>query len=166
MDEPRRLRLSALLAELAAELQCENDDLTERPASNGTAVVCDRMRLTTAKAWQRASAVRRRIFEHDDSLFADPGWDILLDLYVERVERRSVTVSSACIAANVPTTTGLRWLERLHRRGLITRTPDARDGRKVYIGLTDIAVEKITASIDAAVGSDRKLGLGRLELLQ
>jgi len=37
---------------------------------------------------------------------ADPAWDMLLDLTAARAESRAVSVSSLCIAAGVPTTTG------------------------------------------------------------
>jgi DNA-binding MarR family transcriptional regulator len=165
MDDQFRFRALALVAELAKELNGVEDLVLERAGANGAAAIAGTPRLMTAKAWQRASAIRRRIFDDGDHLFADPGWDILLDLYIEEAEHRSVSVSSACIAAGVPPTTGLRWLDRLQQRGLLTRTPDARDGRKVYIRLTAIALDRISATLDAAVASDRKLGLGRLQPL-
>lgn len=164
MAEAPRTRLRTLLAELANELACEEDRLGDRPAANDAAIHGSAARLATAKAWQRASAVRRRIFDQGDTLFSDPGWDILLDLFVEESQHRAVSVSSACIAAGVPPTTGLRWLERLQRRGLLTRTPDPQDGRKVYIRLTPLALQRITAALDAACEGDRRLGLGRLTL--
>jgi len=155
MDDALRQRLRGLLDELAIELG--SDD-----APPGLAEPDRPSRLATAKAWKKTSALRRRIFDDGDSLFSDPGWDILLDLFIEDAEHRPVSVSSACIAAGVPPTTGLRWLERLQRRGLITRTPDPLDGRKVYIALTDLACERIGAALDAAGESHRKLDLRRL----
>jgi DNA-binding MarR family transcriptional regulator len=163
MDDLSRHRARGLLAELAREL--EGGEETAPLPLPGSPIDGVGRRLATAKAWQRASAVRRRIFEEGESLFSDPGWDILLDLYIEDAEHRSVSVSSACIAAGVPPTTGLRWLDRLQRRGLLTRTPDPQDGRKIYIGLTVLAATRIGASLDAAGEGDRKLGLGRLTLL-
>jgi hypothetical protein len=46
------------------------------------------------------------------ALFADPAWDILLDLAAARIDGRMVAVSSLCIAAAVPATTALRWITR------------------------------------------------------
>lgn len=48
----------------------------------------------------RARRLREQMFSPE--LFADPAWDMLLDLYAARLERRRVSVSSLCIAAAVP----------------------------------------------------------------
>jgi hypothetical protein len=40
-------------------------------------------------------------------LFADPAWDMLLDLYAAEIEEQPVSVTSACIAAAAPATTAL-----------------------------------------------------------
>ena len=71
-------------------------------------------------------------------LFADPCWDMLLDLYVSRKKRlRPVSVSSLCIASAVPATTALRWIDTLVQEGLVVRQPDPRDKRRVLVSLTD-----------------------------
>jgi hypothetical protein len=69
-------------------------------------------------------------------LFADPGWDILLDLYIQEARGKSVNVSSACLAACAPSTTGLRWLAVLEARGLIKTHSDVKDKRVRYLSLT------------------------------
>lgn len=50
-------------------------------------------------------------------LFADPAWDMLLDLYAAELEDQPVSVSSLCIAAAVAPTTALRWIARMRRTG-------------------------------------------------
>lgn len=82
-----------------------------------------------------ARAARRNHFEGD--LFADPAWDILLELYALRREQRRISVSKLCIAAAVPTTTALRWLDKLHADGLVLREDDPCDGRRVWVALSD-----------------------------
>ena len=47
--------------------------------------------------------LRARFF--DGELFADPTWDMLLDLTAARVEHTRVSVTSLCIASGVPPTT-------------------------------------------------------------
>lgn len=69
--------------------------------------------------------------------FADPAWDILLDLYLADLDNRKIYVSSACIAAAVPSTTGLRWIAKLESSGLIVRYPDQSDQRRFWLALTD-----------------------------
>jgi hypothetical protein len=73
------------------------------------------------------------------ALFADPAWDILLDLAAARIERRRVAVSSLCIAVAVPVTTALRWITQMTDQHLLVRQPDPRDGRRVFIGLSEQA---------------------------
>jgi|TARA_R100000501_G_scaffold18424_1_gene38699 hypothetical protein len=70
-------------------------------------------------------------------LFADPAWDILLDLAAARHEGVPVSISSLCIAANVPTTTGLRWIKGLTDSGLLVREADPEDGRRSFVTLSD-----------------------------
>jgi DNA-binding MarR family transcriptional regulator len=89
-------------------------------------------------------ARRQRANHFDSDLFADPAWDILLDLYAGEISQRRSTVSSACIAAAVPATTALRWIGSLEARGLIQRRNDPLDGRRVYISLTAHAVEALS----------------------
>lgn len=71
-----------------------------------------------------------------DGLFADPAWDILLDLYSSELRGRSVSVSSLCIAANVPGTTALRWIASMVDDGLLERWDDPTDKRRALIGLS------------------------------
>jgi hypothetical protein len=51
-------------------------------------------------------------------LFSDPAWDILLELLRAEIAQERVSASNACIAASVPTSTGLRWLRALEHHGL------------------------------------------------
>ena len=83
-------------------------------------------------------------------LFADPAWDMLLDLMAARLERNRVAVSSLCIAAAVPPTTALRWIKTLTDKGLLVRCADPADGRRVYIELSDEAARALASYIRAA----------------
>lgn len=80
----------------------------------------------------------RRLRDHffNSAIFADPAWDMLLDLMAARVEQRRVAVSSLCIAAAVPPTTALRWIKILCDQGLFLRIADPEDGRRVFIELS------------------------------
>ena len=70
-------------------------------------------------------------------LFADPAWDILLDLYRSGLAQQRVSVSSLCTASNVPATTALRWIKTLQNEGLIDRAGDPLDARRHFVRLTD-----------------------------
>lgn len=54
-------------------------------------------------------------------LFAEPAWDLMLDLLRAEIVGTRVSVSSACIAARVPATTALRRLSILAEQGVIIR---------------------------------------------
>lgn len=68
---------------------------------------------------------------------------MLLDLYIAHHRDRIVITSGACIAAGVPLTTGLRWIEKLEEAGIIARSPSAADHRLVLISLTPESLEKM-----------------------
>ena len=72
-----------------------------------------------------------------EELFADPAWDILLDLTMARAEHRRVSVSSLCIAAGVPPTTALRWVAQMVESGLLERMQDQEDKRRAFNALSD-----------------------------
>ncbi|MCT2401062.1 MarR family transcriptional regulator [Novosphingobium mangrovi (ex Huang et al. 2023)] len=78
---------------------------------------------------------RAKIFRSED-LFGEPAWDILLDLFVAAKERRRLSVTSACIGAAVPSTTALRWIAILEKKGLLVREADPGDARRVYVKLS------------------------------
>jgi hypothetical protein len=81
----------------------------------------------------RARRLRARYFHEE--LFADPAWDMLLDLLQAEISHLRVPVSSLCIAAAVPATTALRWLKTMVSQGLFVRRADPLDGRRVFVEL-------------------------------
>jgi len=99
------------------------------------------------RAMIRARRLRDQYFGSD--LFADPAWDMLLDLMAARLDRQRVAVSSLCIAAAVPATTALRWIKTLTEHGLFVRVADPQDGRRVYIELSDEAAGALESYLRA-----------------
>jgi DNA-binding MarR family transcriptional regulator len=88
----------------------------------------------TVRAVIRARRLRTRYFpEH---MFADPAWDMLLDLLQAEIAQLRVPVSSLCIAAAVPATTALRWLKSMTDKGIFVRRADPHDGRRVFVELS------------------------------
>ena len=79
---------------------------------------------------------RRRARYLPDKIFAEPAWDILLDLYINGVRDRPVSITSACIAGDIPATTGLRWLGVLEQENLIEREVSKTDARVTLVQLT------------------------------
>ncbi|HUP67645.1 MAG TPA: MarR family transcriptional regulator [Sphingomicrobium sp.] len=87
----------------------------------------------TIRSVIRARRLRTRFFAEE--LFADPAWDMLLDLFQAEIAHLRVPVSSLCIAAAVPATTALRWLKTMVGQGLFVRRADPHDGRRVFVEL-------------------------------
>lgn len=81
----------------------------------------------------RARRLRTRYFSEE--LFADPAWDMMLDLLQAEIAQLRVPVSSLCIAAAVPATTALRWLKTMVAQGVFLRRADPHDGRRVFVEL-------------------------------
>lgn len=97
----------------------------------------------------RARRLRDQHF--DAALFADPAWDMLLDLYAAELDRGQVSVSSLCIAAAVPPTTALRWIAAMTDRGLFVRDADPFDKRRIFIALDPSASAAMRAYFAALV---------------
>lgn len=87
----------------------------------------------------RQRQLRSRHF--DGELFADPAWDILLDLTAARAEHQRVSVTSLCIASGVPPTTALRWIGQMTDAGLLLRVDDEADRRRAFIALSDATAD-------------------------
>ena len=89
----------------------------------------------------RQRQLRARFFAGD--LFADPAWDMLLDLTAARAEHARVSVTSLCIASSVPPTTALRWIGQMTEEGLLERVEDDTDRRRAFITLTEKAADSM-----------------------
>ena len=99
----------------------------------------------------RQRQLRARFFDGD--LFADPAWDMLLDLTAARAEHSRVSVTSLCIASGVPPTTALRWIGQMTDAGLLERIEDETDRRRAFITLTDKAADTM-ARYFAEIGAN------------
>ena len=78
-------------------------------------------------------------------LFADPAWDILLDLALAELSQRRVCVSSLCLGAQVPTTTALRWIKHMTDTGWLVRKDDPLDARRKFVELSKETASKMRA---------------------
>lgn len=130
-----------------AQFPSRHGDYDEESGSEAETVDAQSPEAAAIREMIRARRLRDELFGR--GLFADPAWDILLDLTAARIERRSVAVSSLCIAAAVPATTALRWIKQLTESGLLRRVADPDDGRRVFIELTDRTAEVMTTYFTA-----------------
>lgn len=111
----------------------ERDIIRPRPEN-----LADEIRQLT-----RFRRKRETIFGTD--LFADPVWDMMLDLCLAAEIGRPVSISSLCLASAVPVTTALRWTKAMEKRGLIMREEDAHDRRRFFVSLAPDIEQKLQA---------------------
>ena len=105
-----------------------------------------RSRLQSISAVIEARKARALVFPSD--LFHDPAWNILLELYASHLQERPVSISDACLFSGTSSTSTLRWITVLIDRGYVYRQPDARDGRRIHIILTETAIEALDLYAD------------------
>lgn len=83
------------------------------------------------------------------NLFGEPCWDILLDLTRAQLLNENVSISSLCIAANVPNTTALRYIHAMVTAGLLVRLQDSDDRRRSFLQLSPSTFERMLACLAA-----------------
>ena len=86
------------------------------------------------QALLRLRHLRAELFP--EKLFAQPAWDMLLELLECRLHRRRISVSSLYLAAHVPPATALRRIQEMEDIGLIARVCDPSDRRRQFVELT------------------------------
>ena len=95
-------------------------------------------------------AMRNRRDRHFRAyLFAEPAWDMMLDLFIAHLEGRQVYVTSLCIASNVPNTTALRYIQDMVKHGEIVSSADVQDGRRRWLSLSEGAVAAMKQTVMA-----------------
>lgn len=140
-------RIATTLARLSTGPQANARRMEPMPAAE-----LPQVSVETVRCVIRARRLRGRYFPED--LFADPAWDMMLDLLQAEISHLRVPVSSLCIAAAVPATTALRWLKTLVQEGLFVRRADPHDGRRVFVELApeaSQALRRFFADVEHAV---------------
>lgn len=77
------------------------------------------------------------------SAFADPAWDMILELYACHLEGTQIDVKSATVASAVPATTALRHLKMLEENGTLHSATDPNDGRRRHVWLSEEAIASL-----------------------
>lgn len=137
-------KIGEKLLRLSEQLDVDSIKDQERPdLSNNNSV------LIEAERYYRLRRQRAKYFDRE--LFGEPAWDIILDLFIQGERGRAVSISSACLAADVPTTTALRCIRALMTKGLLYRTVDVTDGRRSHIKLTAEGRQAMLLFLDRAL---------------
>lgn len=76
-------------------------------------------------------------------LFAEPAWDMLLDLYIQHHRGQPVAVDRLCTAAATASTTALRWLGLLIEKELVMRSSSAEDDGILRVMLSERGISEM-----------------------
>lgn len=132
-------RISALSAEAARIAEA----LARLARTDGVDAVEQPVTAALVRRIVRLRRDRERFFPAE--IFADPAWDMLLDLTAARLEGQKVPVSSLCVAAAVPTTTAPRWIRSLTEAGIFERRSDPFNARRAFVHLSTPATDGVLA---------------------
>jgi DNA-binding MarR family transcriptional regulator len=137
-----RDRLHAILRQLDRATG-EVSTLSEAPTAKRVASILKARRL------------RAKFFDAD--LFAEPAWDMLLELYTAELDEVRATIGSLSLGAGVPATTALRWIQVLEEKGLFARHPDPLDRRRIFVSLTKKGIDAMNAFLEACPSGETLL---------
>jgi hypothetical protein len=150
-DETRQLlqlseevmRIAAALAKLSLGLEAK-----ERGPETGNAPEVPDVPVQPVDFVFNARRARSRYLP--DELFAEPAWDMLLDLFRCELRGRRLSTSDLCLGAGIPGSTALRWISAMVQKGVLIREPDRLDARRIFISLapaTSAALRRYFADV-------------------
>jgi hypothetical protein len=144
---PQKDEVAASIAELAERVA----ELEAKAAEQGAASLdfsAEKL-ATIASSIYQSRRLRADYFK--GSLLLDPAWDMLLDLFIQKVRGRRVSANALCLATNVPRTTALRWIVVLEDEGLLRRSRKDDDPSLELVEITPAAFQQMRCFIEDSV---------------
>lgn len=115
-------------------------------------------RTMLAHAANNALAQRKRRCQIlGQELASEPCWEILLTLYANWAQGSRMSVTDLAHETGIPSATVVRWLSALVDRKLVCREPDRSDGRRIWLGLTREAQDKVEQVLTAQTFAAERL---------
>ena len=93
-------------------------------------------------------ALRRRRRELFPVVPGDPGWSMLLTLYLARLDGRRFHQTRLAVASGVAQTTAIRLTQNFLNMGLCIRRADPNDRRVLIIELSDAGAARMADYLD------------------
>lgn len=134
-------RLIALFAEEEEE---ENQGTVSELARLALARRPTRQEQLEFRAREILTLRQKRAELFGPSMFGEPAWEMLLQLYSMAGASRQ-SMSRLAQLSGTSKATALRWIDYLLDRGLISRQPHPTDLRTAFVSLTDKGREKLEA---------------------
>lgn len=147
VDEMRDLGGSLLRLADALDQEWDPNQVTSSYRWPSEAARIEKNSIELAKVailLRRKGKVREKYLPRD--LIAEPVWEMLLELFVQFSGGALISTKSLVISSGAPSTTALRYIDRLEEEGLVERSQSYDDGRVTLVGLTQrgvIAVGKL-----------------------
>ena len=140
-DPPKSVTLSGRDVEDAKRLlallsEDEEDGTASRLARLAFARHPTRQEQLTLRAREILALRQKRAELFGPSMFGEPGWEMLLQLYSTSGGVRQ-SISRLAQLAGTSKATALRWIDYLLDRGLVSRRPHPTDLRIAFVELTD-----------------------------
>lgn len=130
--------LFAMIEELSRKARMLLSGSTDRPRPAYDMTEAAVFTATKPRCLLRHRERRKELFPPD--LFADPAWDILLNLYASHIEQRRETITGIIALAGVPPTTGMRWVHKLVEDEMLILRDDPLDARRKFVQLSPRAL--------------------------
>ena len=122
------------LAKQLDRIESEVDQLRAMLSTFDPTLAPHELSAAWIKGMLNARRRRERIF--GSRLFGAGRWDILLELYAAALAEEPATVNALATAVDAPSNYVSRWIQELERAGLVVRTSDTADRRRVYVTLS------------------------------
>jgi hypothetical protein len=116
------------------EIHSRIEILLEERSGDGTESISPQA-ARAALASSRFRLRRQRFF--GETLFGDPAWEILTELYLAEAGGSVLPAAGIATAAPVPKSTAYRWIQALTAEGWIVRCPGWPDPDRFVVRLSD-----------------------------
>lgn len=94
---------------------------------------------------------RQRQDEFDGSLFGEPAWEMILELYVRHASGTVPIVAELIATSHAPSSTAARWFAHLDALGLVTLRAHPADRNTKFVDLTGEARAALERHLAAAL---------------
>jgi len=144
---------SAKLGSIAGEFGARADQIISSGRAVGEIAPADGPPDLVARARNIMASrkARRKFFPAD--LFHEPAWEMLMALFIVYENEHTMNVKTLVSCSDAPATTSQRWIDHLHKSGLIDRVTDTIDRRRIDISLSDRGYDAMTKYLkDVTIG--------------
>lgn len=143
--------LTARLGDMADEFGARAQQVQRAPEAAIVESDSEAQLTALAKRLVSQRKARRDFFPAD--LFHEPAWEMMMALFIARDEAQAMNIKTLVACADAPVTTAQRWLEYLAKLGMVTRTIDPLDRRRMEVQLSDKGRESMTLYLRSLVSA-------------